>query len=501
MTAPAPQTPPPSAQSSATPPVATPAPATLSLKGLGALAPAIARPSYDPAAIPIGIVHFGPGAFFRAHLAAYVDALLARDPRLGIAAVALRSPSTRDALAPQDGLYTLARLDLQTDYRVIGAIRACLVAAETPDRVLALLADPRTILVSATVTEKGYCLDAAGRLDTGHPDIIHDLAHPGAPPRSLVGWLVAGLGARRAAGSAPFDVLSCDNLSDNGVKLKAAVVAFAARRDQGLADWIAARAHFPRTMVDAITPATDDALRARVAAETGLVDAWPIQREAFTQFVIEDDLSPGAPDFASVGCAVTAEVAPYERAKLRLLNGAHSTLAYAGILAGHETVFEAMADQALAARVETMMRADVIPTLTPAPGQDLEAYATAVLARFRNPAIRHLLSQIAWDGSQKLPFRILGTLADARLAGRPIDRLVWPIAAWIAFIIRRARAGVAIVDPQAETLTAFGLSARGDGSDIPGFLALGLIPAPIAQDAVFRASLEGAYAALAEPRG
>lgn len=457
------------------------------------LSPAsLPRPlAYDRDATTIGIVHFGPGAFFRAHQAAYVDDMLARDPRWAICAVALKTPGVRDALGPQDGLYTLVELGETTRFRVIGAIRELLVASEDADRVADRLASPDTRLVTLTVTEKGYCLKGDGALDLDHPDIRHDLAEPDRPV-SVIGWLVEGLSCRRPAGLPPFVTLSCDNLPANGRKLKAAVVRLAQARDPALARWIAAEARFPCSMVDSITPATDDALRARVLAETGLEDAWPIQRETFTQWVIEDDLGPDVPDLASVGVTLTDDVEAWEAAKLRLLNGAHSTLAYLGLLRGHETVRDAMADAELASFVRTMMLEDIAPSLRAPAGLDIPAYVEALLARFRNPAIAHRLSQVAWDGSQKLPIRILGTVSDAMAAGRPVDRLIVAMAAWMRFVERQARAGAAITDPMAEKLVETGLQGG-----VAAFLALeAVFPPALANDPAFAGPLRNAYDAL-----
>lgn len=459
--------------------------------------PGVALPAYDRDKVQIGVVHFGPGAFHRAHQAFYFDQLLATDPRWGICAVSLKSPGVRDALAPQDGLYTLAQLDAETTFRVVGAIREVLVAPEDPPSVFARLAAPSTRMVTLTVTEKGYTLSAEGGLDESHPDIVHDLANP-REPVSAVGYIVEGLRRRFAAGLAPYAVVACDNLADNGWRLKAAVVAFAAKQDAELAAWIDAEGSFPRTMVDSITPATDDALRARVQTATGLEDAWPIQREAFTQWVVEDVLPADAPDLASVGVILTDDVRGFERAKLRLLNGVHSTLAYAGILRGHETVFEAVSDPALEALGRDMMAKDIIPTLTAPRGLDLADYAEAILARFRNPEIRHLLSQIAWDGSAKLPFRILGTLTETLDAGRSIERLAIPLAAWMRFIALRAKAGEAITDPLAAKLAEIGAATTGDAkTDVAAFLALDTVfPAKLTSNPTFVSALEKAYAEL-----
>ena len=460
--------------------------------------PGVAQPAYDRDKVTVGVVHFGPGAFHRAHQAFYFDQLLATDPRWGICAVSLKSPGVRDALAPQDGLYTLAQLDAETTFRIVGSILEVLVAPEDPPAVFARLAAPMTRMVTLTVTEKGYCLTGDGKLDTTHPDIVHDLAHP-REPISAVGYIVEGLRRRHLAGLPPYAVVACDNLADNGWRLKAATVAFAEAIDPELAAWIAAEGRFPRTMVDSITPATDDALRERVEKATGLSDAWPIQREAFTQWVVEDVLGDSAPDLASVGVTLTDDVRGFERAKLRLLNGVHSTIAYAGLLKGHETVFQAISDPGLAKLAEDLMVQDIIPTLTAPRGLDLAAYAQAILARFRNPEIRHLLSQIAWDGSQKLPFRILGTVADALEAGRSVDRLALPLAAWMHVIRRRAAEGAKIVDPLADRLVETAAACTGDAAgDVAQFLKLEpVFNRDLAGNAVFVAALEKAYAALA----
>ncbi|CAN7177994.1 mannitol dehydrogenase family protein [Caulobacter sp. LjRoot300] len=460
--------------------------------------PGVALPTYDRDKVSVGVVHFGPGAFHRAHQAFYFDQLLAKDPRWGLCAVSLKSPGVRDALQPQDGLYTLAQLDAETTFRVVGSILEVLVAPEDPPGVFARLAAPTTRVVTLTVTEKGYCLTGDGKLDVAHPDIVHDLAHP-REPISAVGYLVEGLRRRQQAGLPPYAVVACDNLADNGWQLKAAVVAFAGSVDPALAAWIEAEGRFPRTMVDSITPATDDALRARVEAATGLTDAWPIQREAFTQWVVEDVLGPDAPDLASVGVTLTDDVRGFERAKLRLLNGVHSTIAYAGLLKGHETVFEAISDPDLARIAEDLMVQDIIPTLTAPRGLDLLAYGQAILGRFRNPEIRHLLSQIAWDGSQKLPFRILGTVADALDAGRPVDRLALPLAAWMHFVRRRAAEGVKIVDPLADRLVETAAACTGDAkADVARFLKLEpVFNRDLAGNATFVAALEKVYAGLA----
>ncbi len=415
----------------------------------------------------IGIVHFGPGAFHRAHQAAYVDDLLAHDPRWGIAAVSIRTRGTIDALAEQDGLYTLAIRDAVPSVRVIGAHRRFL-GPEDARQTRALLADPAVALVTTTVTEKGYCLATDGTLDLGHPDIVHDLGGADVP-RSVVGWIVAGLAARRSAGIAPFVPMPCDNLANNGAKLHAALVAFAGQRDASLADWIAGEVRVPSTMVDSITPASDAALYADVVATLGVEDRAAVQRESFAQWVIEDIGRPIGPDLASVGATVTSDVAGYEKAKLRILNGAHSTLAYAGLLRGSTSVADAMRDEDLAGFVDAMIVRDIIPMLPPVRGLDIQEYRAAVLRRFRNPVIVHRLDQIAQDGSQKLSYRLGDTLLANRRAGRMPTQVVAAFGIWVAFLIRRSRAGQPIVDPAGKTLTA--LASEGGPAEVVARLA------------------------------
>ncbi|HEX9932352.1 MAG TPA: mannitol dehydrogenase family protein [Allosphingosinicella sp.] len=438
----------------------------------------------------VGVVHFGPGAFHRAHQADYIDRLLGDDPRWGIAAVSLRSRGTVEALKRQQGRYTLAVLDAETSFRTLAAHRAFYGPGEAA-AVRKALQDPLIRFVSSTVTEKGYCLAADGTLDFAHSDIVHDLERPDEPV-SLVGWLALGLRDRRDAGEAAFTPLCCDNMVSNGRKLGEAVGAFAERLDPELARWISGEAVFPDTMVDSITPAATDALKRLVREETGVADEIPVSREAYAEWVIEDVLPPGSPDLAAAGATLARDVGAWEKAKLRILNGAHSTLAYVGLLLGHETVADAMADGELAEFVERLVRRDVAASLDPSP-LDLQVYAGDILRRFLNPAIGHRLSQIAWDGSQKLPYRILETVADALASGRSVERLAVPIAAWILFVQRQARSGAEIVDPLAATLAAAAL-----GHDpAERLLALRQIfPAALAEDPAFRSAVLGAVRAM-----
>jgi fructuronate reductase len=402
---------------------------------LARLPAGIVTPAYDRTTLATGIIHLGLGAFQRAHQAVYTDALLASDPRWGILGVSLRSPETRDALAPQDGLYCVATMDGRgASHRVIGALTGMVVAPEDPSALVARLADPALRIVSTTVTEKGYSHDpATAALREDDPDIQHDLIHV-ARPRTTLGTIVAGLKRRKELGIAPFTVLACDNLPANGHTLRGLVIRFAELLDVELGKWIAGEVRFPSTMVDRIVPATTNEDRTRVAGALGLTDAWPIVAEPFSQWVIEDDFSLSRPAWDHAGAQFVRDVAPYELMKLRLLNGAHSTLAYLGYLMGRETVSSAMQDDGLARLLEGMMRDEVTPTLPALGGVDLSAYSASLLERFRNPTLKHRTWQIAMDGSQKLPQRLLGTIRDRLAKNEPIDRLALGVAAWMRYV-------------------------------------------------------------------
>ncbi|MGL4442330.1 MAG: mannitol dehydrogenase family protein, partial [Alsobacter sp.] len=421
--------------------------------------------AYDRARLTPGIVHLGLGAFARAHLCEYTeDALELEFGAWGVVGASLQRPDQRDRLAPQDGLYTLLkRAPSGPDLRLIGCLGEVLVAPENPAALIARMASPDTRIVSLTVTEKGYCHDpATGRLKTDHPDIVHDLAHPDAP-RSAVGLIVAALKARRTAGLGPFTALSCDNLPHNGGVLRGLVRDFAALSDDGLSQWIEANGAFPATMVDRIVPATTEADIAEVASLIGLEDAAPVIGEPFRQWAIQDVFAAGRPAWERVGAQMVSQVAPFEFMKLRMLNGAHSSLAYLGYLAGHETVSEASGDPVVARFLEGLW-AEIIPTVPAPQGVVLSDYAQALLARFRNPAIRHRTWQIAMDGSQKLPQRLLGTIRDRLKQDAPIDHLALGVAAWMRYVAGTDEKGatIDIRDPLAAT---FAEKARAAGRD------------------------------------
>jgi fructuronate reductase len=453
--------------------------ARLSLDALAALPPDVRRPAYEPRSVGVGIVHLGLGAFHRAHQAVYADDVLARDPRWGILGVSMKTPRAIEPLAAQDGLYTLVLKDPSgSTARVIGAVRETAFAPADPAALVRRMADPRVHVITLTVTEKGYCHDPArGALNLDHPDIVHDLAHPDVP-RSAVGMLCAALDARRAAGAGGLNVVCCDNLPHNGRVLAGLCGTFAQQRSRELADWIARRAAFPSTMVDRIVPATTEADVADVAQRLGVRDAAPVVAEPYVQWVIENRFAAPRPAWETVGAEIARDVAPHETMKLRLLNGSHSTLAYLGFLAGHATIAQAASDARLRKLVERQMAEEIVPTLQSPPGTDLKRYCATLIERFRNPALPHQTSQVAMDGSQKLPQRILNTVRDRLANGGSIRHLTLAVAGWMRYASGVDERGqpITVSDPLADRYAAIAANAGGDARRLAkGLLGLAAI--------------------------
>ena len=409
----------------------------------------VARPRYARSGMRTGIVHLGLGAFHRAHQAAFTDDCLnVGETDWGIAPASLRNPETRDALAPQDGLYTLAlRENADQALRVIGAINQTFVAPEDPGALLAVMADPAVRIVSLTVTEKGYTANIAdGGLQLDDPGVQHDLAHPHSPQTAL-GFVAQALAMRRAAGNKPFTLLSCDNLPNNGHFLHRVLGQFATSRDADFGRYVTDEVACPSCMVDRIVPATTDADRDMVAARLGMRDACPVMAEPFFQWVIEDRFPTGRPEWERSGAEFAANVAPYEAMKLRLLNGAHTAIAAMGRISGHATVAGAFGNPVIRAFIAAYW-AEVGPTIVS--GTDVAGYTARLLTRFDNTALHHKTAQIATDGSLKVPQRIVAPLRDLIAMGRPTPMLCFALAAWIRSCQGMDEAGGAmpLSDPQ-----------------------------------------------------
>jgi fructuronate reductase len=401
---------------------------TLNIAALARLPAAVGRPSFDPAALKCGIVHLGIGAFHRAHQAVFTeDAINMAGGDWGIVGASLQRPDVPDALATQDGLYTVESLGALARYRVMCVLRDALFAPRDRARLLAALSASQTHAVTLTLSEKGYCLDAGGELDFSHPEITADLAAPDAP-RSAIGWLALALAERRKNGAGPLTILSCDNLGSNGEKLASAVAAFADRAHPSLTSWIDTNATFPLTLVDCIVPASDAAHRQRVTDALGMEDLASVQREEFAQWVIQDRFAGPLPAWGKVGAEIVTDIAQYQKLKLHVLNTAHSALAYLGLPRGHTYVREAIADPGLAAFLEEMMAREIAPALAPL---DVASYWRTVKARFENPMIDHRLTQIAEDGSLKLQQRLFPLIEANIRRGADVTRMAEVVRAWL----------------------------------------------------------------------
>lgn len=469
------------------------------LKGLPA---EVAVPGYDRAQVKTGVVHLGIGAFHRAHQAVvFDDALRSGDLRWGVLGASLRSPGVRDQLNPQDGLYTLVVRDGAAEHlRVIGAGRGVLVGPEDPAALVAAMADADVHIVTLTVTEKGYRLDpATGELLLDDPDVAADLADI-ALPRTAPGFVVAALAARKAAGVKPFTVISCDNIPHNGKRIRAGVIAMARRIDPALAEWIEAEGAFPQTMIDRIVPATIPDDVARLSARLGVEDQGMVKAEPFTQWVIEDRFAGERPDFAAFGVQLTDAVEPWEDAKLRLLNGSHSAIAYLGALSGYEHVHEAVAVPAFRAFIEALWD-EAQATLNPPPGLDVAAYRDELMARFSNSALMHRTRQIAMDGSQKLPQRLLAGMAERLTAGQGVEALALGVAAWMRWQEGVTESGETVVvdDPLAARTAELIAASENDEAEVRALLTLSAVfPASLASDRHFVDAVTGAFLSLRE---
>jgi fructuronate reductase len=458
----------------------------LSLRNL----PVGCAPGVDPLELSVGIVHLGLGAFHRAHQAVFTEqaAAITGDTRWGISGVSQRSAAVREQLAPQDGLYSVLTRGLDSpSIQVIGSIREVLTAPVDPDAVVARIADPAVAVVTLTVTEKGYRAAAGGGLDLTDAEIQADLA--GRPPRTVVGQLANGLLRRAETGAGPLTILSCDNLVANGPFLRRLMQDYAAALGTGgrTGDVLAEQlegARFPASMVDRIVPATTEADRAEAARLLGVRDEALVVAEPFIQWVIEDEFAGARPAWEQAGAVLTDDVAPWEQAKLRMLNATHSMLAYLGGLRGYETIAEAVRDAELAELAGDLMAYDVIPTLTPPEGLDLTAYGASVLERFANPALKHRTAQVAMDGSVKLPVRLLGTVRDRLEAGAGPRFASLAVAGWMVYVATGKDANgreLALDDPQAARLKE-AIASAGPG-------AAGLVDAMLSVETVFDGEL------------
>lgn len=434
-------------------------PVALSRQNLARLPAGVGQPAFDPARVRPGIVHLGLGGFHRAHMARYTHDLMDIRPDAldwGIVGVGLMPSDRRmrEALMPQGGLYTLVeRQDEMESATVIGALCDVIFAGESSSEALDAIADPATRIVSLTVTENGYCLNAATKeLEFAHPSIVDDLARPELP-RSAIGIIVEAYRRRMVIGVPAFTALSCDNIQHNGRVLRSAVLALAERRAPQLAVWIERFGSFPSTMVDRITPVTTaDDIR-HLASRFGVVDRWPVFSERFRQWVIEDDFVEGRPAWENVGAQFVGDVAPYEFMKLRLLNASHLAIAVLGRLAGYAYVDETLHDGSIRAYMQALMERETGPTVPPVPGVDLGAYKGHLLDRFANAKIKDTVERVNTDAPINL---LIDPIRDRLQAGAGSALLALALAAWMRRVRGEDEAGrpIHIIHPFAELLRA-----------------------------------------------
>jgi mannitol 2-dehydrogenase len=450
-------------------------PTTLRAAALKDLPADIGTPTYDRSDVRSGIVHFGVGGFHRAHEAMYLDALMNQGEALdwGVTGFGLLPSDRRmlEVMTAQDCLYTLVvkHPDGSLEPRVIGSIIDYVFAPDDPEEALARLVDPQIKIVSLTVTEGGYHVnETTGEFDASDPGIQADL-QPGAVPSTTFGYLTEALSRRRANGTAPFTVMSCDNIQGNGEVAAEMVGAFAALKDPELATWIAANVSFPSCMVDRITPQTSDEDR-RVLTETfGVDDAWPVVCEPFAQWVLEDHFPAGRPPWEDAGVQVVEDVGPYELMKLRLLNASHQAMCYLGYLSGYRFAHEVCGDPLFVRFLRGYMDDEATPTLAPVPGVDLDAYKAQLIERFANPEVRDTLARLCAFSSDRIPKWLVPVVRHQLGSGGDIRRSALVIAAWARYAEGVDESGepIEIVDRRSDLLTA---AASRQGEDRLAFL-------------------------------
>ncbi len=440
-----------------------------------ALPAAVIRPGYARERVKPRMAHIGFGAFHRAHQAMYADRLASEHGSdWGYCEISMQHGQQKIAdLRQQDLLFSVAEMDDDGwRGRVIGVVRQALhLQTDGLAAVLAALTQPEIAIVSLTISEKGYCYHpASGRLMEEHPAIAHDIAHP-AQPQSAPGLLLAALRLRRERGLPPFAVMSCDNMPANGQVTRQVLVELAQRQDPALADWVRQEVAFPSTMVDRIVPAVTPEAREQLLAWLGGVeDEVGVACEPFSQWVIEDRFPQGRPAWEKAGAELVSDVLPYEEMKLRMLNGSHSFLAYLGYLAGYQHVGDCMQDADFVRAARHLMLAEQAPTLQ-VPNVDLAQYANSLLQRYRNRALKHRTAQIAMDGTQKLPQRLLDAIRWHLARGSRFDCLALGVAGWMRYVGGRDEQGkpIAISDPLRERLAAL---VAGSEEGRPRVLAL-----------------------------
>jgi mannitol 2-dehydrogenase len=448
----------------------------LNAQNLSSLPADLPVPQYDRGALRTGIVHFGVGGFHRAHQAMYLDRLMNTGAALDWAicgvGVMPADRRMREALDAQDGLYTLVvkAPDGSQQARVIGSIKEYLYAPDDPEAVIEKMASDEVRIVSLTITEGGYNINAVtGEFVVENPDVQHDL-QPGNAPRTTFGLITAALARRRERGLPPFTIMSCDNIQGNGHAARRSFVAFATLRDEELGAWVQQHVAFPNSMVDRITPVTTDEDREEVRRRFGVDDAWPVVCEPFTQWTLEDTFPLGRPPFEDASVQVVADVEPYELMKLRLLNASHQALCYFGYLAGYRLVHEVAQDPLFADFLLAYMDAEATPTLEPVPGIDLDEYKHQLIDRFSNAQVRDTVARLCAESSDRIPKWLLPVIRHNLETDGEILRSTAVVASWARYAEGVDEQGqkIEVVDRLSDTLVA---TARRQGDDPLAFVA------------------------------
>ncbi len=440
----------------------------LSLANLAKLPSGVARPSYARGDLSAGILHFGIGNFHRAHLQIYLDRLMnagkAKDFAILGAGVTPYDVRMRDALEGQDWLSTVVEQSAAVSAARVTGVMTDFIPPMDGAAIIRSLADPAIRIVSLTVTEGGYFVNPAlGKFDPENPAIVADARNPG-DPKTVFGLILAGLKARKAAGIAPFTVMSCDNVPHNGRVCREAVAGLAEAQDKDFAAWVRDTVAFPNAMVDRIAPATSDRERAITREEFGIEDAWPVFCEDFLQWVVEDDFPAGRPDFEEAGAEFVGDVTPWEMMKIRILNGGHAIIAYPSGLMDVHFVHEGMEHPLVRAFLQKVEREEIIPIVPPVPNTDLDAYFRKVEERCLNPKIGDTIRRLCLDGSNRQPKFIIPSIADRLAKGLPVDGLALESALWCRYCAGTTDSGAVIEpnDPSWDRLTAVANQAKSD---------------------------------------
>ena len=459
------------------------------------------RPTRTEPAITPRILHFGPGAFFRSFVASLIDRINQKDlEKWGIIGVSLYSEETFSKLVGQDFAFNAVSMsNTKKRAQTISAISDFIVAKKDGQSVLEALSNEQIEIVSLTITEKGYHYNSDKKeLDFSNQNIIDDLENP-ENPKTAVGFLVAGLRDRYLSGKAPFTVLSCDNLPNNGAVVKKITLDFAQKIDPPFAKWISKEVSFPSSMIDRITPATDNQDIINFAEEYGVYDPALVVHEEFFQWVIEDKFSSERPNFELAGVQMVSNVELHEKMKLRCLNGTHSALAYLGYLAGCNTIAECVSQDSMVNYIQYLWEKEIIPTLETPEGENLNDYSSKLLERYQNPAIEHRTWQIAMDGSQKLPQRILETVNDLLKQQKNFQGLALAIAAWIKYVtgIDLDGATIDVRDPLANDFVKIAKKSKTREQYVDSILNLSKVfPANLRESSAFRIEIQNSYKLL-----